>query len=632
MTDSLRQPFLHRSIAAFHNSTQAWSPVDGQIRADDSLSGLFHSDVRLVSEAVVLVDGEEPEVLESGLRDASGATFLYAVRSIDELDPDPLVTLQRDRACEEGRVSETLTMRCQTLAPVQGVIQVVLASDLAGIDAVKSGRMVEPKTPNGSDSGVFGWHDAEISVQLITDSECVVTRNGGGLVLTWVVALEPGTSLTATWAVMADDSRAILAAPSRQSPEWPSYVPESGDHRLQHFVDTALGDLAALRSTLKGHSDDVILAGGIPWFQTLYGRDSIWAAQMLLPLTWEIAAGTLRTLALLQGTRVDKETAEQPGKILHEIRRTSGNDEQKAGLPPVYYGTIDATVLWIGLLYDAWQAGMPDDQVEALLPALELALAWIRDYGDSDGDGFIEYIDESGKGLANQGWKDSGDSVQFADGTLAVGPIALVEVQAYTFRALTVGAAILDAFGRTGGDEWRERAAMLRERFHEAFWLEDARGAYLAMALDGQKKPVDAVASNMGHVVGTGILDEAQIAIVADRLLGEDMFSGFGIRTLSTTAGRYWPLRYHGGTVWPHDSALIARNLALTGHQAEARRIADGLLDAATDFNYRLPELFAGYPKGTTPRAAPYPAACPVVCWSSACAITVANILTASNR
>ena len=162
-----------------------------------------------------------------------------------------------------------------------------------------------------------------------------------------------------------------------------------------------MADIDSLRATLAGGSD-VFLAGGIPWFQTLYGRDSIWAAQMMLPVTWELAAGTLRALASRQGQQVDTLTAEEPGKILHEIRRSSDNDEQQAGLPPVYYGTIDATVLWICLLYDAWQAGMPDSQVEDLLPNLERALSWIETYGDSDGDGFVEYIDASGRGLANR--------------------------------------------------------------------------------------------------------------------------------------------------------------------------------------------------------------------------------------
>ena len=627
---SPRQPFLHRSVAIFRGSTQAWSPAEGQIRHGDGLAGFYHSDVRIVSNAMLRVDGEEPELIESGLTGSSDASFLYAVRSIDEPGADPLVELRRDRTCGEGGVREVVELRAQTHRPVRGVVEVALASDLAGMDPIKSGRAVAPKDPDVSvtgDSRWIGWRDKDVAVTLDTDTACTVTVEGDQIMLRWDVLVAPGEPLRTWWSVGATDRLSVLGPASRPG-DLVDGMPRAtyADHRVDRFLARAFDDLESLRATLAGGTE-VFLAGGIPWFQTLYGRDSIWAAQMLLPVTWQLAASTLRALASRQGRRVDVASAEEPGKILHEIRRSSQNEEQRAGLPPVYYGTIDATPLWICLLYDAWQAGMPRNEVEDLLPSLELALAWIRDHGDSDGDGFVEYIDASGRGLANQGWKDSGDSVQFADGTLATGPVALVEVQAYAYRALTVGAILLEEFGRPGAEDWRARAARLRDLFHAAFWLHDEKGPYLAMALDGAKRPVDAVASNMGHVVGSGLLDADQTEAVAGRLLGEDMFSGYGIRTLSTTAGRYWPLRYHGGSVWPHDSTLIARYLADAGHLDAARTIARGLLDAAEDFDYRLPELFGGHEKGSTPHAVPYPAACPVVCWSAACAITVASIL-----
>ncbi|MBO0727668.1 MAG: hypothetical protein J2P57_00330 [Acidimicrobiaceae bacterium] len=625
---SLRQPFLHRSIAIFRGSTQAWSPVEGQIRHGDPMAGFYHSDVRVLSDAVLLVGGEEPELVGSGLAGSSEASFLYAVRSIDEPGADPLVELRRDRSCRDGEIREVIDLRSQTHQPVRGAVEMVVASDLAGMDVIKSGGTVGRKKPGSSPSGDgwVGWRDSEVEVTLTTDASCSISIEGSQIRLRWDVTLAAGEVFSTWWAVSATDRVSVLGPPVGDDPVRGGFPGPYGDQRLGRFLERAFDDLASLRATLSGDSD-VFLAGGIPWFQTLYGRDSIWAAQMMLPVSWRLAAGTLRALASRQGRRIDIATAEEPGKILHEIRRSSGNDEQRAGLPPIYYGTIDATVLWICLLYDAWQAGMPRNEVEELLPHLESALAWIRDHGDSDGDGFVEYIDASGRGLANQGWKDSGDSVQFADGTLATGPVALVEVQAYTYRALTVGAEILDAFGRPGSETWRAHAARLRDLFHAAFWLRDEKGPYLAMALDGDKRPVDAVASNMGHVVGTGILDNTQIESIAVRLLAEDMFSGYGIRTLSTSAGRYWPLRYHGGSVWPHDSALIAKYLADAGHLDAAKTIARGLLDAAEDFGYRLPELFGGHAKGSTPHAIPYPAACPVVCWSAACAITVATIL-----
>ncbi|MCM3658367.1 amylo-alpha-1,6-glucosidase [Agromyces mediolanus] len=625
--DTQRQPFLHREIALYSGPTQAWSPADGQIEDRRGLGGFYHSDVRIVSVARLTLNGEELELIGSGSTDAGHASFLYAARVIDRESADPLVAVRRDREVHHGRIRERIEFTGETTSTVEGTLRLEIASDLAGMDAVKNGRTVPSKTPAVSDGRSIVWRDSSIVASLILDDRCEIAVEGDLVVLSWAVSLGPGERAVHEWGVEAEDTIAVLGPPPTATPEWPAPALSHSDPRLARFVDTSLSDLAALRSVVSTAPDDVVLAGGIPWFQTLYGRDSIWAAEMLLPLTWKVAASTLRALASLQGTRVDAETAEQPGKILHEIRRSPGGDEQRPGLPPIYYGTVDATVLWIGLLHDAWRGGMPDAEVEALLPNLERAISWIFEYGDADGDGLIEYLDESGTGLANQGWKDSGDSVQFQDGTLARGSVALVEVQAYAYRALRVAAEVLEAFGRPGAAECRAAADRLHATFHEQYWVSDEHGPYLAMALDGDKQPVDALASNMGHVIGSGILDDAQIALVAERLMGDDLFSGFGIRTLSTSAGRYWPLRYHGGSVWPHDSALIAKNLANAGHTDAARRIANGLLDAAEDFDYRLPELFAGYAQGTVPHAMPYPAACPVICWSAACAVTVASLL-----
>jgi glycogen debranching enzyme len=622
-----RQPFLHREIAIYSGPTQAWSPTDGQIGNRRGLAGFYHSDVRIISVVRLTLNDEELELIGSGAEDAGRASFLYAARAIDTESADPLVAVRRNRSVRQGRIEESIEFTGETTTIVEGTLRLELASDLAGMDAIKNGRAVAAKAPIVTEGQGIGWQDASVTVRLGTDDRCSVAVDGDRVVLSWAVSLVPGENISYVWSIEAEDTIAVLGPPTSATPEWAVPVLSNEDRRLARFVDTSLSDLAALRSVVNTAPNDVVLAGGIPWFQTLYGRDSIWAAEMLLPLTWQVAASTLRSLASLQGTEVNLETAEQPGKILHEIRRSPGTDEQRPGLPPVYYGTVDATVLWIGLLHDAWRAGMPDSEVEALLPNLERAIAWIVDYGDTDGDGLIEYLDETGTGLANQGWKDSGDSVQFQDGTLARGSVALVEVQAYAYRALRVAADLLEAFGRPGSADCSVRADRLHVTFHDRYWVSDAQGPYLAMALDGEKRPVDAIASNMGHVIGSGILDDAQISLVAERLMGDDMFSGFGIRTLSSSAGRYWPLRYHGGSVWPHDSAIIAKNLANAGHADAARKIANGLLDAAEDFDYRLPELFAGYAQGSVPRAMPYPAACPVICWSAACAVTVASIL-----
>jgi glycogen debranching enzyme len=317
----------------------------------------------------------------------------------------------------------------------------------------------------------------------------------------------------------------------------------------------------------------------------------------------------------LQGTRHAPEAAEEPGKIMHELRRQSLVIDDDITLPPLYYGTVDATPLFVCLLHDAWRWGLPDDQVRALLPSLEAALGWMRDDGDADGDGLLEYIDRSGHGLANQGWKDSGDSVQWRDGSLAQGPIALCEVQAYAYAAAMGGAALLDAFERPGGDEWRAWAARLREAFHAKFWITDPErcgelGPYPAIALDANKQPVDTVTSNLGHRRGTGLLDPEQSALVAARLGSPELDSGYGLRTMSTDSAGYWPLSYHGGSVWTHDTAIAVLGLAREGHDAVATSLARGLLRAAEGFDYRMPELHSGDAAGDASRPVPYPASC----------------------
>jgi glycogen debranching enzyme len=247
----------------------------------------------------------------------------------------------------------------------------------------------------------------------------------------------------------------------------------------------------------------------------------------------------------------------------------------------------------------------------------------MRDSGDSDGDGFLEYIDTTGHGLANQGWKDSGDSIQWRDGTLAEGPIALCEVQGYAYEAAIGGAALLEAFGRPGAEEWRSWATELKARFAAEFWIEDPAGAYPAVALDAAKRKVDTVTSNIGHLLGTGILDQEQAELVARRLISAELSSGFGLRTMSTDSTGYWPLSYHGGSVWAHDTAIAIGGLAREGFREEAGQLADGLLAAAEGFGYRMPELHSGDSALDTSSPVPYPAACRPQAWSAAAAVAV---------
>lgn len=354
----------------------------------------------------------------------------------------------------------------------------------------------------------------------------------------------------------------------------------------------------------------------------------------MLPFGTETAAGTLRALAARRGRVVDPDSAEQPGRIPHELRATAtrhrhGSATGELRLPPLYYGTVDATALWICLLHDTWRWGLPEAQVHALLPALEAALGWLRADADPDGDGFVEYLDRSGHGLANQGWKDSPEAVRFADGTIARGPVALCEVQGYVHEAALGAAALLDRFGHPGSDFWRERAARLAERFRATFWVTDPSGRrFPALALDGSKRPVDALTSNIGHLLGTGLLSQEESRLVADLLREPDLSSGYGLRTMASTTAGYDPSSYHCGSVWPHDTAIAIHGLARSGLADLSFGLIEGLLAAGAGFGYRFPELYGGQPAESTVGPQAYPTACRPQAWSAAAVGAVVQTLT----
>nr|WP_221378657.1 hypothetical protein [Actinoplanes polyasparticus] len=308
---------------------------------------------------------------------------------------------------------------------------------------------------------------------------------------------------------------------------------------------------------------------------------------------------------------------------MHELRRSDVTVEGR--LPAVYYGTIDATLLWISLLHDAWRWGHDPAGIAELLLPLENALSWLADHADPDGDGFLEYLDPTGRGLANQGWKDSHDAVRFHDGRLAEPPIALAEVQGYAYRAALDGAALLDAFGRPGGARWRAYADALETRFRGAFWVDGGR--YPALALDRDKRPVDALTSNIGHLLGTGLLTAEEEARIAVALGSESMSGGYGLRTMSSGDGGFAPLSYHCGSVWTHDTAIVAAGLARAGFAAEAGRLIDGLLTAGEAFGFRLPELYGGDARIDISRPMPYPASCHPQAWSAAAAVLIVQAL-----
>lgn len=616
------QPLLHDSVVVLTAPSQAWSTADGTVDGR-GIHGFYHSDLRVLGGIALTVGGAVPEHIATGSPDAATAVFTSLARGIDDRTADPRVRVDRTREVRAGSLVESITVTNALSDAIRPTVEVALGADFTPMQLVKSGQggSENPVASVATDDGVT-FTSGAVTASVVAPG-AVVTVGNASATLGWTPEIPPHDAVTLRWHVEVDDPSAVVAG-AAPSQEWASFAATTGDSRLAAWLHRALGDLQALRMTTTDRPEDVFLAAGAPWFFTLFGRDSLWAARLLLPLGTDIAASTLRVLASMQGTKVVGETAEQPGKIMHELRPgTLSIPGLGIELPPLYFGTVDATALWIALLHDAWKWGMPAAEVEALLPNLEAALAWMRDYGDSDGDGFLEYVDTTGHGLANQGWKDSGDSIQWRDGTLADGPIALCEVQGYAYEAAVGGAELLDAFGRAGADEWRTWAADLKERFAASFWVDDPAGAYPAIALDSAKRRVDTVTSNIGHLLGTGILTPEQSGLVARRVASPELNSGFGLRTMSSASGGYWSLSYHGGSVWAHDTAIVIAGLVREGHTAEAEALATGLLAAAEGFGYRMPELHSGDPASETATPIPYPAACRPQAWSAAAAVAV---------
>jgi glycogen debranching enzyme len=612
------QPFLHDAVTVVYAPALAISRPDGQING--GADGFFHGDRRMLSRLEVLC-GDVPVVpVRSTLPAPDAASFRAVLRGVGERTADPAVTLRRSRAVHPDRLEETIELTNAGGDPVRVELTVTAGTDFAAMDDVKAGRRIPPRDAAPTPDGLV-WESGSAAARLVSTPAPDRIEADRGL-MHHQVRLGPGSSWTCTLVCTARDTAPMPFVPvGRHAVPWQRPVLTSADRRFDRLLGQSVTDAERLLLADAAQPADVFLAAGAPWFLTLFGRDSLWAARMLLPLGTRLAAGTLRTLARRQGRRSDVETGEEPGKILHEVRRDALHLDDRTSLPPVYYGTVDATALWISLLHDSWRWGMDPEEVRDLLPHAEAGLRWMAEYGDADGDGLLEYIDHSGRGLVNQGWKDSGDSIRWRDGTLATAPVALSEVQAYAYQAARGGAALLRAFGRPGADRWEEWAGTLRTRFRERFWVADEAGPYCAAALDADKRPVDAVTSSLGQLLGTGLLDQEEESWLNARLAGPELDAGFGLRTLSTASGGYNPLGYHIGSIWPHDTAIAVHGLVTAGFPKTAASFVSGLLAASEAFDARLPELFAGYGSATDAAPSPYPASCRPQAWSAAASV-----------
>jgi glycogen debranching enzyme len=619
-------------VTLLEETTFCISDASGDI-VPGGAQGLFFRDTRFLSRLELRLDGELPEPVAVQSNDPFRCTFL-ARRPPGPFRADSTLLIIRRRYVGNGMRDE-ITLRSLGHEPSAAHLTVAVSSDFADLFEVKEGR--------------DHYHDDDVDVSTADGILLLRCRRGANVgvvsiagtgdpsvapgLLTWQTVVAPGACWTVSMQVTPTlDGKDVIphygghaplesTIPAKRLADWRRRSPLllTSDEKLAATFATSTEDVGALRIFGRGageQEEHAVIAAGAPWFMTLFGRDSLITSWMLLPLDASLALGTLRTLASLQGERENPLTEEEPGRILHETR--SGRDASLAlGGGSVYYGTADATPLFVMLLGELDQWGLPAEVADELLPHADRALDWIVSYGDRDGDGFVEYLRATDQGLVNQGWKDSFDGITFASGQIAEPPIALAEVQGYVYAAYLARAHFARERGEAGAARhWSEKARALKREFNRAFWL-PGRG-YFALGLDREKRPIDALGSNMGHCLWTGIVDRDKAASVAEHLTSRPMFTGFGIRTLATSMAAYNPMSYHNGSVWPHDNAICAAGLMRYGFVPQAQQVATGILEAADRFGNRLPELFCGFDRGDFAAPVAYPTSCSPQAWAAA--------------
>ncbi len=616
------------SITLVEGASFSISALNGDIDPG-SAQGLFFEDTRFVSTWRLRLDDTELQSLASISRHPFAATFVSRGQPHTG-QADSTLFVERSRYVGNG-MREDLVVRNFGREPAACSMSFELEADFAHLFEVKENRVQVRGDHGVAVAGAvmtftYEYRDVSRRLEVAFPPEARLTP---GLARLDVVVPAGGEwRATLEFRLVVDGDAVELrydggdsvetSTPVARLREWEFTAPRvrTDNEGVNATFLQSQRDLGALRIFDPEHPHRAVVAAGAPWFMTLFGRDSLITSLMTLAVDPSLASSTLLTLARLQGERVDALTEEQPGKILHEVRRgLTTVVDARAG--SVYYGSIDATPLFVVLLGELFSWGVADDVLAQLLPHADRALEWMVRFGDRDGDVFVEYQRATERGLANQGWKDSFDGVSYASGRLAESPIALCEVQGYVYAAFLARAKIARKLGdRVVAGEFEERAGRLKIAFNERFWLEE-RG-YYAVGLDGDKCPIDSLTSNVGHCLWTGIIDDDKARRTAEQLCGPEMFTGWGIRTLARSMGRYNPVSYHNGSVWPHDSAICAAGLARYGLLAEAEAVTVGLLQAAETFGGRLPELFCGFDRTAFPIPVPYPASCSPQAWASA--------------
>jgi glycogen debranching enzyme len=608
----------------------------------DGVHGFYTDDTRLLSRSRLTVDGASPLLLTSQVVEYFDSAHYLRNAPADGLPVDA-ISIARERFVGET-LTERFVLRNETSVPRTVTVGLDLASDFADIISVKAHDFAlgDPSRAEPLPPRVHPTQPAPTTLELHDPASSWSTRITfsrpvalAGSRASFPVHLEPRES----WELVARTARgdrqpgrrtanprfgSELEHVRRSLGVWRIHVPRLRAEwtDLERCYERSLADLASLRLKGPEWSHD-LPAAGMPWFMTLFGRDTLITSLQTMLFGPELATAALRALAALQATEDDAAIDAEPGKILHELRRGKAAESWF----PVYYGTVDATPLFLVLLSEVWRWTGDDALVRELEPAARAALAWMDDYGDLDGDGFVEYARRAPHGLANQSWKDSGDSQQFRDGRLADGPIAPAEVQGYVYDARRRLAELAREvwYDAVLAAELERQAAELRDRFDRAFWLEE-RAAY-ALALDGEKRPVDALCSNIGHVLWSGIVPDGRVADVTAALCSDELWSGWGVRTLGAGEAGYNPLGYHTGTVWPHDTALAAWGLERVGAREQALQVVRSLLEAARFFDHSLPEVFAGYPRTETAFPVAYPTAARPQAWAAGAPILCLRLL-----
>jgi glycogen debranching enzyme len=621
------------TISILEGNNFVVSDLRGDIDASPTEAlGLFAWDMRFLSRWLLTVDGQRPNVLSTDDLDYFSVQF-FLVPGTGTIYVDADQSIIRKRTIGNG-FSEELTILNHKDKPVDLSVRIEAAADFADLFEVKDHLTKKGEFYHRIESNrlLLGYRRGQFVRETFITSSIKADIDERGLSFTlhiephseWTTHLDVAFGLGGlaerieeakhmlgggrTRSQMKRSLEKLSEALPRLSCEWPS---------LQITYNRSLVDLAALRFYPLTLSGQALPAAGLPWFMTIFGRDSMMVSYQALPFASEFAKASLTALAQRQGTRVDDFRDEEPGKIMHEARFGEMTAFEERPHSP-YYGAADSTPFFLVLLdeFERWTGNA--QLVQQLEFEARAALKWIDTYGDRNGDGYVEYSRRNTEtGLENQCWKDSWNSIQFADGTLSRLPRATCEIQGYVYDAKMRCARLARTFWNDPefANSLEQEAAELKRRFNQDFWLEDRE--FFALAIDGDGRKVDSLTSNIGHLLWSGIVDDDKAEAVVRHLMGPKLYSGWGVRTMAEGEGGYNPIGYHVGTVWPHDNSFVAMGLRRYGYREEAARVAMHMLEAATYFKGRLPEAFAGYRRDLTEFPVEYPTACSPQAWAS---------------